>query len=179
MAIWPIMAAAALLCATPVIAQQDHPDWHDTGVGGTGPLGIGAPMSGVPTMEENPYYTAKRYIDEGEYAKAIPYLDEALRRQPGRVNALAYEGYALSNLGDFSDAKSYFDQALSADADDRRTHEYLGEMYLALHNADGANHELAELTRICSGGCDEKDALAKAIADYQTKQASAAPPAKR
>jgi len=174
-AIWPTLAAVALICVTPALAQQVHPDWHGD-ESNWEPVGVGGPMRGAPTMDENPYYTAKRYIDEGEYARAIPYLDEALRRRPGNTNVLAYEGYALGKLADYSDAMRCFDQVLKDDPDNHRTHEYLGEMYLVMHRPDDASRELAALTKICTDGCDEKDALTKAIADYRAKQASATPP---
>ena len=80
-----------------------------------------------------------------------------------------------AKVGQYGTSLDYLQKALANDPDHKAAHQYLGEDYLAMHNVTAASAQLAELARICPGGCDEKDALTKAIADYQSKTASAAP----
>jgi predicted Zn-dependent protease len=74
-------------------------------------------------------------------------------------------------------ALDYLQKAIANDPGHRAAHQFLGEDYLAMHNMNAANAQLAELTRICPSGCDEKEALGKAIADYQSRLATTSAPA--
>lgn len=173
LAIWSGAAALALAGSLPVFAQDQS--GHDNGLGGTGMGGLGAPMGGTSSMGEDPYRTAIRLIHHEKYAEAIPYIDQAAIDKPQNANVLSYAGYAHAKIGEYGTSLDYLKRALTSDPDHKAAHQYLGEDYLAMHNLTAANAQLTELTRICPTGCDEKDALTKEIADYQSKSASAAP----
>jgi tetratricopeptide (TPR) repeat protein len=159
----------------PSLAQDDSR--HDNGMGGTGMGGLGAPMSQASTFGEDPYRTAIRLIHHEKYAEAIPYIDQAAVDKPLSASVLSYAGYTHSKVGQYGTALDYLHRALTSDPDNKPAHQYLGETNLAMHNVTAANAQLAELARLCPAGCDEKEALARAIADYQSRLANASPPA--
>jgi tetratricopeptide (TPR) repeat protein len=167
-------AAFAFAGSLPVLAQDMQR--HDDGTGGAGARGVGM-LGGPSSMGEDPYRTAIRLIHHEKYAEAIPYIDQAAVDRPQNANVLSYAGYAHSKTGEYGTALDYLQKALANDPDHRAARQYLGENYLAMHNVAAANAQLGELARICQGGCDEKEALAKAIADYQSRLATASAPA--
>lgn len=173
LAVWTGAALFALAGSTPVFGQDQS--GHDNGLGGTGMGGLGAPMAGASSMGEDPYRTAIRLIHHEKYAEAIPYIDQAAIDKPQNANVLSYAGYAHAKVGQYDTSLDYLQKALAHDPDHKPAHQYLGEDYLAMHNLAAANAQLTELARICPAGCDEKDALTREIADYQSKSASAAP----
>jgi tetratricopeptide (TPR) repeat protein len=126
------------------------------------------------------YSTAIRLIHHEQYLDAVPYLNRALQEKPGNADVLNYLGYTHRMLGDYPGSLDFYQQALAHNPDHRGAHEYLGELYLRMNRLSDARGELAELTRLCSDGCEEKDVLTKAIADYQLAAAApttqAAPP---
>jgi tetratricopeptide (TPR) repeat protein len=163
-----ILAAAAALALSSAGALA-------MGGGGGGYGGGYGGMSGnMPAVDD--YSMALRLIHREKYAEAIPYLDRALAAHQHSADILNYEGYTHRMVGDLQTSYGYYQQALTIDPDHKGVHEYLGELYLMMRNMDKANAELAELTRLCPSGCDEKDALVKAIGDYQAKLQAAAPP---
>jgi tetratricopeptide (TPR) repeat protein len=127
--------------------------------------------------QENDYANARRLIHFGKYADAIPYLKNAHMEQPHNADILTYLGYAHHMTGDNDLALDYYQVALQENPDQLLAHEYLGELYLGMHYLSSAQEQLAQLTRLCASGCDERDALTKAIATYQAS-ASATPPPK-
>ena len=87
---------------------------------------------------------------------------------------LRFLGYTHRMLGDYPGSLDFYQKALAIDPDHKGAHEYLGELYLMMHDSGSANTQLAELTRLCPDGCDEKDALTKAMADYHASAQAAA-----
>jgi tetratricopeptide (TPR) repeat protein len=125
------------------------------------------------------YTTAVRLIHHEKYIDAVPYLNRALQERPGNADVLNYLGYTHRMLGDYPGSLDFYQQALAHDPDHKGAHEYLGELYLRMNRLADARAQLAELTRLCSDSCEEKDVLTKAIADYQLAAAAeAAPPVK-
>jgi tetratricopeptide (TPR) repeat protein len=175
LAIWACAAAFTIAGCMPSLAQDEAQ--HDNGLGGTGMGGLGAPMTQGSTFSEDPYRTAIRLIHHEKYSEAIPYIDQAAADKPTNSNVLSYAGYAHGKIGEYGTSLEYLKRALAGDPDHKAAHEYLGEDYLAMHNMAAANAQLAELARLCPGGCDEKEALSKAIADYQSRLATASSPA--
>ncbi len=162
-------AAISLGCATPLFAMGG-------GGGGGGMGGYGAGSGGGASGADD-YATAVRLIHREQYAQAVPYLNHALQDKPRNANVLNYEGYVHRMLGDYPGSLLFYQKALEIDPDHKDAHEYLGELYLLMRDTASANAQLAELTRICTDGCDEKDALTKSIADYQSKAAATSTPA--
>jgi tetratricopeptide (TPR) repeat protein len=133
--------------------------------------------AGYGDQQENDYANGRRLIHFGKYAEAIPFLKNAHMEQPHNADILAYLGYAYHMTGDNDLAADYYQVALQENPDHLLAHEYLGELYLDKHMIASAQEQLAQLTRLCAAGCDERDALSKAIATYQAS-ASVAPPPK-
>jgi len=167
------LAAAALiaLCASsPVLAQANGQ------AGGVSPVGNSGFGGGNATSAMfNDYAMALRFMHQGDYADAIPYLDHALIDRPHSADILTNLGYSHFMTDDPSAALADYQKALANDPDHKRAHEHLGELYLALHDTASAQGQLAELTRLCPSDCDEKDALSKAIADYDSATRPVAP----
>ena len=160
-----LFATAAMLSAfATAVSAQDMRN-HDNGTGGAGASGVGR-LGGVSSVGDDPYYAAVRLIHHEKYADAIPYLDDALAQQPRNANTLSYEGFAHAKLGDYSASIDYLHRALASNPDHKAAHQYLGELYLAMHDANSANGQLTELKRICPDGCDERDTLEKEITAY-------------
>jgi tetratricopeptide (TPR) repeat protein len=160
-----ISTILALLVSTPCFAMG----------GGGMHGGYGSGLHSSSGFDD--YSTAIRLIHHEQYLDAVPYLDRALQEKPGNADVLNYLGYTHRMLGDYPGSLDFYQQALAHNPDHRGAHEYLGELYLKMNRLADAQVQLAELTRLCTDGCDEKDVLTKAIADYQLAAATPAAPA--
>jgi predicted Zn-dependent protease len=146
------------------------------GMGGMGGMGgYGGGMHSSAGFDD--YGTAVRLIHHEKYADAIPYLNRALLQRPNNADVLNYLGYTHRMLGDYPGSLDFYTRALARDPDHKGVHEYLGELYLKMNRLSDARMQLAELTRLCADGCEEKDVLTRAIADYQVAAAAPAAPA--
>ncbi|HUO90505.1 MAG TPA: tetratricopeptide repeat protein [Rhizomicrobium sp.] len=141
------------------------------GGGGGGNMGYGGGMQTDATFDE--YAIAVRLIKHEKYAEAIPHLDAALVDRPHSADILNYLGYTHRMIGDFSASLDYYKRALAINPDHKGVHEYLGELYLQMHDQASAQHELDTLASLCPSGCDERDTLTKAMAAYAATAAPA------
>lgn len=149
---------------------------------GGGYGGFGGGMGFAPADE---YATGLRLIHHEHYADAIPHLNAALQKKPHDADVANYLGFAHRKVGEtmtgdqqaqeFDASMRFYQYALQFDPDHKGVHEYLGELYLDMHDPASANQELAKLTSLCPSGCDEHDTLAQAIA--KAGPAQTAPPA--
>jgi tetratricopeptide (TPR) repeat protein len=139
-------------------------------MGGYG--GGGGMPSGGMSMDD--YSMAVSLIHNQKYAMAAAYLERALAHNPHSANILNYLGYTHRMLGDYPGSLDFYQQALAINPDHKGAHEYLGELYLMIHDSASADGQLAELTRLCPDGCEERDVLTKAIADYHAAAHAAA-----
>jgi len=166
-----IVVLAGVLLATPCLGMGGG-----GGGGGVGSMGAyGSAMHSSAGFDD--YATAVRLIRHEKYAEAVPYLDRALRERPNSADVLNYLGYTHRILGDYPGSLDFYTRALARDPDHKGAHEYLGELYLKMNRLADARGQLAELARLCSDGCEEKDVLTKAIADYEVAAAAPAAPA--
>ena len=97
--------------------------------------------------------------------------------KPTNANVLSYAGYAHAKIGEYGTSLDYLKRAVASDPDHKAAHEYLGEDYIAMHNLTAASAQLTELERICPSGCDERQTLTRAVADYQSRLATTSAPA--
>ena len=162
-----ILIAAALVAVSPAFAMGGM------GGGGGSMGGYGGGNSGAGFDD---YSTAVRLIHHEKYAEAVPYLNRALQTRQ-TADVLNYLGYTHRMLGDYPGSLDFYTRALARDPDHKGAHEYLGELYLKMNQLANANAQLAELTRLCPDGCEEKDVLTKAISDYRLAAATPATPA--
>lgn len=72
-------------------------------------------------------------------------------------------GFALRKTGDFKTSLTYYSKAIEMQPGHRAAREYLGELYVETGNMEKAKEQLAELAKLCPGGCEERDDLQKAI----------------
>ena len=142
------------------------------GGGGGGYTGGGGNAPGF-----DDYTMAIRFIHREQYANAVPYLDRALAQKPNNADILNYLGFTHRMLGDYPGSLDYYQKALARNPDHKGAHEYLGELYLNMHQIGSARGQLAELTRLCPTGCDELDTLMKSIASYEAASSAATTPA--
>jgi tetratricopeptide (TPR) repeat protein len=97
-----------------------------------------------------------------DYAAALTELRDLAEdvQQPDVYNLL---GFALRKTGDFKTSLTYYTKALEMKPDHKAAREYLGELYVETGNMDKAKEQLAELAKLCPGGCEEREDLQKAI----------------
>jgi tetratricopeptide (TPR) repeat protein len=138
--------------------------------GGMGPSFSQAP--GRVDLEQ-----AMQLIDRKDYQGAIPHLMRALQARPGNADILNYLGFTSRMIGDYPASLDYYQRALARDPDHKGAHEYLGELYLNMHQPDQARAQLAELVRLCPDGCVERDTLTQSITAYQATAGAPAPTA--
>jgi tetratricopeptide (TPR) repeat protein len=169
-AILILAVAAGLGSISPVFAMGGGGMGGGMGMGGYGGSGMRNSIGG------DDYATAVRLIHHEKYADAIPYLNRALQERPNSADVLNYLGYTHRMLGDYPRSLDFYQRALARDPDHKGVHEYLGELYLKMHQLASARAQLDELTRLCPSGCDEKDVLTKAITDYQVAATAPAAP---
>ena len=136
------------------------------GGGGGGAASYGDRMSG-PSMSSDDYTVAVRLIKHKQYAEAIPHLQMVLADKPRDADVLNYLGFTKRMVGDYDASLDYYTRALTVDPNHKGVHEYLGELYLQKNDLASAQKELTTLATLCPSGCDERDALTKAIADYK------------
>ena len=72
-------------------------------------------------------------------------------------------GFTLRKTGDYKTSLTYYTKALELQPDHKAAREYLGELYGETGNLDKAKEQLAILTKLCPGGCEEREDLQKAI----------------
>lgn len=143
--------------------------------GYSGPINIDPSKMSGPGAEE--FTTAVKLMQRGAFDEAIPHLRTALEAQPGNADILNLLGFSSRMVGKYDDSLDFYQRALARDPDHKGAHEYLGELYLTIHQLGNARGQLAELTRLCPNGCAERDTLTKAIADYETAGTTPAAPA--
>lgn len=141
------------------------------GGGGSSGGSYGGGM-GMGSSTTDDYTIAKRLIRHEQYKEAIPHLQSALADKPHDADILNYLGYTKRMVGEYDDSLDYYKRALAIDPNHKGVHEYLGELYLQMHDQASAQKELDTLASLCPSGCDERDALTKAMAAYVPPAAS-------
>jgi cytochrome c-type biogenesis protein CcmH/NrfG len=136
------------------------------GGGGGGSYGGGGFGASSGSASFDDYTVAVRLIKHEKYSEAIPHLELALANKPHSADILNYLGYTHRMLGDYPSSLDFYKRALAIDPDHKGVHEYLGELYLQMHDMTSAQAELTTLAGLCPSGCDERDMLTKSIAAY-------------
>jgi Tfp pilus assembly protein PilF len=101
-------------------------------------------------------------------------LKEALSSDPGNAdyhNLYAYSVRKGANP-DMNLVFKHYNEALRIDPKHRGAHEYIGEAYLMVGNLPKAKEHLATLDKLCFLPCSEYSDLKKAVAAYESKQAT-------
>ena len=129
------------------------------------PTVLPLPAYAVDNMESTdaPDLTSVRAkLAAKDYAAALTELRDLAEdvQQPDVYNLL---GFALRKTGDFKTSLTYYTKALEMKPDHKAAREYLGELYVETGNMEKAKEQLAELAKLCPGGCEEREDLQKAI----------------
>ena len=167
--------AAALFacsaCVVPALAMGGGGGGGGGYGGGGGGFGASSSSSGSTYSD---YQTAVRLIKHQRYADAIPHLESALADKPHDADILNYLGFTKRMTGDYPSSLDFYKRALAENPNHKGVHEYLGELYLQMNDQPSAQKELDTLASLCPSGCDERDALTKALADYKPSPGAAA-----
>lgn len=79
----------------------------------------------LPTL----VYLSGLYMDDRNYADAVPLLEEALRQEPDNVGVVMNLGIAYRGIGRLEDAKRLYERALELQPDAPEPHRNLGILY--------------------------------------------------
>ena len=112
------------------------------------------------------YKQAEDLIDDEEYGKAIPLLQQSIQEKGEYADALNLLGYANRKLGDKAKAMTYYTKALNKEPKHLGANEYMGELYLELNNLPKAEERLAVLKGAC-GNCEQFEELDDKVKDYK------------
>ena len=151
------LAAALFLVAAPLGNVQAAGSGNDS-------------STSKPSVDDT-YRKAVRAVDAKKYRKAINLLNDVIDQQPRHPDALNYLGYSHRKSGDYARAVTYYQKAISLDADHRGANEYLGQAYVELGNIPAAEKQLAALKRICGTDCNEYLSLKKSLDAAVAKRA--------
>jgi Flp pilus assembly protein TadD len=134
--------------------------------------GGGGSKSSSDKPQDAGYVQAKKMVEAGDYAAAVPLLEKAVASDPANADAYNYLGYSLRKTGDPKGALGQYLAALKLDPEHKGANEYLGELYLEMGQPDKAKQRLNVLDGACFFGCEEYRELKKAIEAYQAKAGS-------
>lgn len=121
----------------------------------------------------NDYDAAKKAIDRKDWKSAIGSLESAARRDPTDADVQNLLGYSYRKSGNLDMAFKHYDNALRLNPQHKGAHEYVGEAYLMANKPDKAKEHLAKLVQLCPQGCEEREDLAKAVAEYDKRKTTA------
>ena len=112
------------------------------------------------------YKQAEDLIDDEEYGKAIPLLQQSIQEKGEYADALNLLGFSNRKLGDMAKAMTYYTKALNKEPKHLGANEYMGELYLELNNLPKAEERLAVLKGAC-GNCEQFEELDDKVKDYK------------
>jgi len=141
------------------------------GLAGGGAQAIGS-SSSPSQAKSSEYQQARKLIDAGDYAAALPLLQQVVAREPKNADAYNELGFTQRKLGDRAGALAQYQKALALEPQHLGANEYLGELYLEMGDLARARERLRALDRACFFGCEEYDELKAAIADYEARARS-------
>ncbi|EIM24491.1 tetratricopeptide repeat protein [Microvirga lotononidis] len=101
-------------------------------------------------------------IKAANYSAALEEL-RGLAEDTQQADVYNLLGYTLRKTGDYATSLTYYNKALQLQPDFKAAREYLGELYVETGNVGKAREQLAALTRLCPGGCEEREDLEKAL----------------
>ena len=116
-------------------------------------------------------------IEAKQFARAIPMLENVVKREPGNADAYNWLAYATRKNGDPKAAIPIYEKALAIDPKHLGAHEYIGEAYLALDDLAHAKEHLKRLDKLCLFSCEQYRDLKKAVEAYEKSNGKVKPTA--
>jgi len=136
------------------------------------PPGVGAVQSDdsddQALLADSDYTAGRAALKSGDAPAALPRFLAALKRFPEAADVHNELGFTYRKLRRMDKAFEHYKRALAIKPDHRGAHEYIGEAYLLVDDAAGAERHLAELRSLCLVPCEELRDLEKAIAEYKS-----------
>jgi len=132
---------------------------------GLAPALVPAPAFAVDNMESTDapdLSSVRAKIAAKDYPDALAELRD-LAEDTQQADVYNLLGFTLRKTGDFKTSLTYYTKALELQPDHKAAREYLGELYVETGNIEKAKEQLAVLVKLCSGGCQEREDLQKAI----------------
>lgn len=135
-----------------------------------------AAPSGGPSMSWNfpgveegrvRYAEAVGLINQDRFGDARDVLLSVHAAVGPNPDVLNYLGFVSRKLGRYDTALTYYHQALTVDPNHLGAIEYLGELYIQMGELDRARTQLAQLDRLCTFGCAQREELARWIDSAQ------------
>jgi tetratricopeptide (TPR) repeat protein len=111
----------------------------------------------------------RRAADAKDWNTAIKWFNAADQRNPNNADIQNSLGFAYRNAGQLEPAFKHYQRALQINPRHLGAHEYIGEAYLISKNLAKAEEHLAALKRFCLSTCEEREDLAKKIAEYKQR----------
>jgi len=142
------------------------------GLGTGSAFAAGGGGDGDKESKDPKYLEAKGLVEDGQYAQAIPLLEQIVASDPKNADAFNYLGYSQRKSGDKDAAMANYQKALALQPEHLGANEYLGELYLELGKLAEAEQRLEVLDSACFFGCDEYYELKDKIEKFRTNQSS-------
>jgi Tfp pilus assembly protein PilF len=117
----------------------------------------------------NDYESGKKAVERKDWKAAAGSFEAAARSDPNDADAQNMLAYSHRKLGNMDLAFRYYAKALELNPKHLGAHEYVGEAYLMAGKPAKAKEHLVLLEKFCPQGCEERDDLRKAIAEYERK----------
>src|ERR1700677_2429025 len=132
---------------------------------GLAPALMPAPALAVDNMESSDapdLASVRAKIKAQDYAAALAELRD-LAEDTQQADVYNLLGFTLRKTGDFKTSLTYYTKALELKPDYNAGREHIGELYVEPGNIAKAKEQLAILSKLCPGGCEEREDLQKAI----------------
>ncbi len=129
------------------------------------------PVATQPSAGER-LTVARQAIKAKDWKKSLAELNLALRDEPRNADVHNLLGYSYRKQAtpNLPKAFEHYNTAIKLDPRHKGAHEYIGEAYLIDKKPQEAEKHLAALEKICGNTqCEEYADLAKAIAEYKTR----------
>lgn len=113
------------------------------------------------------YEAAAAHVGEERYGAAIPLLEAAVAAAPTDADAYSLLGFAYRKTGDYERSAPAYERALAIDPRHLNALEYQGELFLSLGDMEGAEANLAKISKQCLSTCEQERQLEAAIAEWR------------
>jgi len=118
----------------------------------------------TPTVTSPDLAAVRTAIKAKDWKVAITDLNSMIDQGVQHADVYNLLGFSLRKSGDHKTALTYYRKALDFDPNHKGALEYQGELYVETGEIAKAQANLAQLAKLCPGGCEEREDLEKALA---------------